>query len=216
MQTSESITTLMPALLAAQKQIRTAIKSAENPYFGSHYADLTTVLDAIKGPLNNHGIVFMQGIDCWPNDEHGEGGPYVETRLVHAESGEWVRSQTPIICAKENDPQAFGSGSTYAKRYAAQAIVALPTEDDDAEKAQGHQEEPRIAKKPNIDLKLLRSEKGIEYLRQFATSADAIRALDTTKNLTPTARKAIEVIFAGFQAEGNETNDSPSDETTQS
>lgn len=215
MQTSESIKAIMPALLKAQKEIKAAIKLAENPYFGSHYADLTTVLDAIKGPLNDNGIVLLQGLDYWSGSD--QVAPYVETRLVHAESGEWVLTRTPIVCAKAGDPQAFGSGSTYGKRYALQALIALPTEDDDAEKAQGRkqEQEPKMARKPNINLKLLRSDKGLEYLRQAPDAQTAIAKLSETKNISAAAKKAIEAIFADFQADPDEANDNPSDETAQ-
>jgi hypothetical protein len=36
-----------------------------------------------------------------------------------------------------HDPQKLGSAITYAKRYALQALFALPSEDDDGNKASG-------------------------------------------------------------------------------
>jgi hypothetical protein len=126
---SDQISNLSAALLKAQKAIGHALKSAENPYFKSRYADLTIVIDSVKEPLNNNGITFIQAVD-----ENGEGRPVIDTILLH-ESGQYLSTRTPVFCNKPNDPQAFGSGVTYSKRYALQAILGLPTEDDDAEAA---------------------------------------------------------------------------------
>ena len=122
---SENITNLAAALLKAQKDMGTALKDATNPYFKSSYADLKAVIEAIKEPLNNNGVSFLQAVNG-----AGEGNPVVETMLLH-ESGQFLCTRTPVFCAKPNDPQAFGSGVTYSKRYALQAFLGLPTEDDD-------------------------------------------------------------------------------------
>jgi len=126
---SEQISNLAAALLKAQRAIGHALKSADNPYYKSRYADLTVVIDSVKEPLNNNGITFIQAVD-----ENGEGSPVVDTILLH-ESGQYLSTRTPVFCKKPDDPQAFGSGVTYSKRYALQAILGLPTEDDDAEGA---------------------------------------------------------------------------------
>jgi hypothetical protein len=125
---SDSIQTLMPALLKAQTLIGGAKKGASNPYFKSKYADFGSVLEACKDILNDNGITILQ--------PHGisEFGPYVETLLVHS-SGEWVSSRTLVTVAKQNDPQALGSAITYARRYGLQSMLSMPAEDDDGESA---------------------------------------------------------------------------------
>lgn len=122
---SETITKLAVSLIKAQKAIMPATKDATNPHYRSKYADLTAIIDAVKGPLNDNGIAFLQVVNATPA---------VETILLH-ESGEWMSSVTPVYCGKPNDPQALGSGITYAKRYGLQAMLGLPTEDDDGEAA---------------------------------------------------------------------------------
>lgn len=140
-QKSETIKELAEALLKAQKEISKAYKTATNPFFKSSYADLTSVISAVKEPLNENGITFLQAIDAT------EGGqPVIETILLH-ESGQYLSSRTPVFCSKPNDPQAFGSGVTYSKRYALQAMMGLPTTDDDGEKAMARNKKP--APKPN-------------------------------------------------------------------
>ena len=128
MQTSESLIKIAPALLAAQKAITVAHKSAANPYFKSKYADLEAVIGAVKGPLNDNDVVFLQAVQ---SDERGAS---VGTILLHI-SGEFILSETPVRSKDDNDPQKMGSGITYAKRYALQAICGLPTEDDDGNAA---------------------------------------------------------------------------------
>lgn len=127
---SENITLLAVALLKAQKEMGAALKDAKNPFFKSSYADLKAVIEAIKDPLNNNGITYLQAVDSF------ESVPSIETILLH-ESGQFISSRTPVFCAKPNDPQAFGSGITYSKRYALQAFMGLPTADDDGEAAMG-------------------------------------------------------------------------------
>jgi hypothetical protein len=126
--TSESIKQIAPALLAAQSKMGAAIKGSKNPFFRSNYADLGAVLEACKELLNENGITILQPTG---RNEHGT---YVETTLLH-NSGEFISSVTPVIFAKEGDPQAQGSAITYARRYGLQSLVSLPAEDDDGEKA---------------------------------------------------------------------------------
>lgn len=130
MQTSTTITKLAASLIKAQIAMSAAKKDAANPFFKSKYADLPAVIEAIKDPLNNNGIAFLQVVTVV------DGTTVIETVLLH-ESGEFISGTTPVIVAKANDPQAMGSAITYAKRYGLQAIAGLPTEDDDGNKAAG-------------------------------------------------------------------------------
>ena len=132
---SENITLISIALLKAQKDMGAALKDAKNPFFKSSYADLKAVIEAIKEPLNNNGISFLQAA----RGDHEF--PRLETVLLH-ESGQYLSSVTPIFCSKPKDPQAFGSGITYSKRYALQAMLGLPTKDDDGEAAMGRNSKP--------------------------------------------------------------------------
>ena len=124
MKTSDSIAKLAPALLAAQKAITFAAKDTANPFFKTKYADLPCVIDAIKGPLNDAGIVFTQSAS--PSDP---GFLAMTTRLIH-ESGEWIEDTATLPLPKA-DPQGYGSASTYARRYALAAITGLYQDDDD-------------------------------------------------------------------------------------
>lgn len=122
--TSEKIDMISKALVAAQKEIGTVLKNAENPYFESKYANLQAVIGAVKEPLNNQGLAFLQLVQT-----DGEIDS-VETVFMH-ESGQFISSSARVYCNKPNNPQAFGTGISYAKRYALQAALGLPTEDND-------------------------------------------------------------------------------------
>jgi hypothetical protein len=128
MNTSTTITKISAALCKAQSEMGNAVKGATNPFFKSHYADLNSIREASLPVLNKHGITVIQPTTVI------EGVNYVETVLLH-ESGEFISSLTQIISAKPNDPQAHGSGLSYARRYALQSICNIGAEDDDAEKA---------------------------------------------------------------------------------
>lgn len=116
------------ALNKAQASMGAAKKGAKNPFFKSTYADLNSVIEAVKEPLNDNGITILQ--------RHAltEHGPVVRTTLLHV-SGQAIESDTPIITAKEKDPQALGSAISYARRYGLQSLLSLPADDDDGESA---------------------------------------------------------------------------------
>lgn len=129
MKTSESVAKIAPALLAAQKAITFAAKDAVNPHYKSKYADLPTVIDAVKPALNEAGIVFIQSAS--PSEP---GYLAMTTRLMH-QSGEWIEDTATLPLPKA-DPQGYGSASTYARRYGLAAICGLYQDDDDGNAAQ--------------------------------------------------------------------------------
>ncbi len=127
MDKSEHINELATALNKAQDQMSGALKDAKNPFFKSNYADLGSVVRAIKEPFSANGLSYSQ----FPLFEDGKVG--VETILMHT-SGQWLSSVLLLPMTKQ-DPQAAGSAITYARRYALQAIAGVPAEDDDGNAA---------------------------------------------------------------------------------
>lgn len=127
MKQSEQIDKLAQALCKAQSAMGGAVKDSANPFFKSKYADLGSVVKAVKEPFADNGLSYVQ----FPvATERGVG---VTTRLMHT-SGQWLESEYVLPIVKP-DPQAAGSAITYARRYALQAIAGIPTADDDAEAA---------------------------------------------------------------------------------
>lgn len=129
MKTSESIKNLTKALVAAQSQMGHAAKGAKNPFYKSSYADLPTVMEVVKGPLNDNGLLVLQP------SANRDGKNFIDTVIFHGDSGEFISSETEVICVKQNDPQSFGAAQTYARRFGLQAMLFIPAEDDDGNTA---------------------------------------------------------------------------------
>lgn len=139
MEKSESITNIGLALFKFQGEAKKIIKTANNPFFNSKYADLPSILDEITEPLQKCGLVLSQ----WPD---GEG---LTTMLLHPESGEYFQANGTMKPTK-NDPQAMGSAITYQRRYAICAILGLNVDsDDDGNAASGNADsKDNTSKKP--------------------------------------------------------------------
>jgi hypothetical protein len=151
------------ALAKAQTNMGKALKQANNPHFRSKYADLGNVMDACLPALNEAGIALIQPTG---EDEHGR---YVETILIHGESGESLTCRVPLIVSK-NDMQGYGSAVTYARRYGLMAMAGIAPEDDDghaASKAPPKQEQ-RQQKPQETDAE------AIERAKEYLSEADSL------------------------------------------
>lgn len=129
MQQSDSINEIAAALSKAQAEIEGAKKDAKNPFFKSSYADLSSVIAAIKEPLAKHGLSVVQltGIGV-------SGHATLYTQISHT-SGQWMRGEIPLNAKDPLDPQKMGSVITYFRRYALQAALCVSAEDDDGDSA---------------------------------------------------------------------------------
>lgn len=135
--------TLASAMAAAFGEIEAATKSAANPHFKSKYADLTSVIEAIKPALVKHGLFFTQRPQPTPD------GVTIETHLHHA-GGENMSLGTLFVPANKNDAPAFGSALTYARRYALVTAFGVPTEDDDGNTAAKGQSQQGAVSPPAV------------------------------------------------------------------
>jgi hypothetical protein len=114
------------ALCKAQAEMHNAVKSSNNPYFKSKYADLATVWEVAKGPLHSNGICLTQVLD----------GTDLVTILGHT-SGQYLESRINLRPVKD-DPQSMGACITYMRRFSLAAICGIATEDDDGNTASGN------------------------------------------------------------------------------
>lgn len=142
MKQSESITDLATALCLAQAEMGGAVKDSNNPFFKSSYADLTSVIKVIKEPFARHSLSFVQ----LPVTSAGGNGIGVTTMLMHS-SGQWIQSEYLLPMDKVT-PQGAGSAITYARRYALQSLVGIPSVDDDSEMAMYRNEPAPVAAPP--------------------------------------------------------------------
>lgn len=112
------------AFVKAQKGFAPALKTSSNPHFRSKYAALDACIEAVIDSLNNNGIALVQQThEC-------ESGVTVETLFLH-ESGETLSGGKLHVPATKQDPQAYGSAITYARRYGLMAACGIAPEDDD-------------------------------------------------------------------------------------
>lgn len=129
---SPTLGKLAAALAKAQGAMHNAEKTANNPGFNRKYATLAAVWDACREPLAANGLAVVQRVGG------GDGRVILTTDLIHAESGEFMRSRWVVpadVEARRNAVQALGSATTYARRYALAALVGVAVEDDDGEGA---------------------------------------------------------------------------------
>jgi len=129
MQKSEGIKELAGALAKAQGEIKGALKDQSNPFFKSKYADLASVVEAIRAPFAKNGLSYIQTLDPTEKDE-----VRVETMILHS-SGEWICCGILGVPVTKADAQGYGSALTYARRYSLSAAAGVAPEDDDGNAA---------------------------------------------------------------------------------
>lgn len=137
---SETIGALAAALSKAQGEIENAAKDRKNDFFKASYATLASVIEAVKTPLAKNGLSYCQIVEG--------AGETLSTILMHS-SGEWIKSVSPIKTSK-NDAQGYGSGLTYARRYALSAICGVTQDDDDGNEATGKPKQATEANRPDF------------------------------------------------------------------
>lgn len=120
------------AYVKAWAEIQAVAYDRANDHFKAKYATYDAIIGAVRPILADHGLAITQTPSNAYDDE-GKPDPraIITTTLVHI-SGETMDLGTIAVPAKKtNDPQAFGSAMTYAKRYALCAALCIPTGDDD-------------------------------------------------------------------------------------
>jgi len=137
MNKSDSIAALAAALAKAQGAMKGAVKDSANPFFKSKYADLASVVEAIRGAFSANGLSYIQTVQ--PSDLEEVR---VETMILHS-SGEWISCGVLALPVSKKDAQGYGSALTYARRYSLAAAVGVAPEDDDGNAA--------VAAKPTAD-----------------------------------------------------------------
>lgn len=148
---------LNAALAAALPSILGAVKDARNPHLNTSYADLASVMHALKDPLAAQGLAISQEVGSGEFfqmlvETADRAGGKVEshlwasnvvcvTRLLHSSGQERVSvlRGTAVQAKGLTLIQAVGSLLTHLRRYGASAIVGLPQVDDDG----GRSEEPK-------------------------------------------------------------------------
>lgn len=105
------------------------------------YANLADILNTVRGPLTERGLLLSQTIVR--NGEWTE----VVSELVHCSTGEKVTSSIPL--AIDPDPKTLGSRITYYRRYQILILLGLcPDAEDDDGGTASDASRPRWGDKP--------------------------------------------------------------------
>lgn len=118
------LNSLQQALLRASQHFGKIVRSATNPYHGSKYADLNTIIGGIRKALADEGVLLTQGIEV------RDGRHVIITAVWLGTTSMTSEMMLPDI----QDCQKLGSAVTYFRRYTLVSLLALQTEaDDDAQ-----------------------------------------------------------------------------------
>lgn len=128
---SKDTTELYRALLEFHKTFTSVVKSSENPFHGSKYSDLSTILDTVKPLLNEQGLLLMQ----FPINGVTEHSVCIKTRLVHVESGEFIETDSISLRPPKIEAQGYGSVETYMRRYSLNSLLMISFSEDDTDGA---------------------------------------------------------------------------------
>lgn len=128
---SESIKSILPAMIKVQSEMPQLSKDADNPHAKSKYVTLDNILGELNPLLNENDIFLTQT----PVEETTENGSRigVETKFWHT-SGEYIKYPAVLYSFEKggrmNLTQSVGSIVSYARRYALTSIMALSTAED--------------------------------------------------------------------------------------
>ena len=172
------------ALAKAQTEFTKAFKDAKNPHFRSTYATLQSVMAAVMPALNANGIALIQ------TEGRGDHGPFVDTILLHGESGEDLTTRSPIIQGKV-DSQGYLAGLTYARRGGVMTLCGIaPADDDDGETGR---KSPPVEKPATLT-----ADQQAELLR-LASLADILPSAVAEKGLAPSIPQIHQSRFHGLE-----------------
>jgi hypothetical protein len=137
MRCSPTIAALTVALAKAQGQFpaigkdKTArIATKTGAAYSYTYADLATILAAVRKPLADNALALLQPV-------HVNGRSVSVTTIVAHGSGQWVADELTMPIGDPSDARSVASAITYSRRYALLSLLALAPaeEDDDADAA---------------------------------------------------------------------------------
>lgn len=122
MVTSETTAAIYPALAEFRKTRPAVVKSKQGAR--GKYAPLDVVMEAIDQPLADAGLFVSHPMSVI------DGKTFLETRLIHLASGEWISSMAPLLM-EQNTNQGVGSAISYMRRYSLLALLGIAPDDDD-------------------------------------------------------------------------------------
>lgn len=132
--TSETLTSITPALINARKAIGPLLKdaTAKGSNFSYNYATLDQLIELVTQPLLDNDIILLQSVAA-DGAENGEPFVAVSTRLQHA-SGEYLETLRMFTKVEDRKGlslmQSAGMNVTYSRRYQLMSLLGLAAEED--------------------------------------------------------------------------------------
>lgn len=128
---SESIKSILPAMIKAQSKMPQLSKDANNPHAKSKYLTLDNILGSLLPILNEQDILLSQ-IPV-QKQEGNNRAIAVDTKFLH-KSGEYFYYPGVFFDFEKggrmNNTQSTGSIITYARRYELTSILGISTNED--------------------------------------------------------------------------------------
>jgi hypothetical protein len=163
-ETKQNQVEIFKALAKAQSKIVGAVKDSDNPFFKSKYADLASVMDAIKAAFTENGLAYYQRVYTAQSAvatvkktdqetiEKNEQVNFIETVIVHSSGGFITSGAMQVLCGNSQDPQKVAAAVTYYRRMQLSALAGVSQVDDDGNTvSQGitHQQSQPMASNSN-------------------------------------------------------------------
>ena len=124
------------AFARAQAEIGVLTKNAKNTFFKTPagkpagYVDLAAIAANVPPVLARHGLAYVQRLQREDN-----GTFSIVSYIQHEDGSSLPESVYPVLTKDASDPQKFGAGVTYARRYSIMLYLGLAAEDDDGNTA---------------------------------------------------------------------------------
>ena len=113
-------------------------KTGFNPHFKANFANIETILPIVKDVLDKNGLMLVQR----PNND--KSCAVISGELIHIKSCQSLDLGTVSVPIIKNDPQAYGSAMTYARRYLIVTTFLIETGDDDGQSASKPEDKDNI------------------------------------------------------------------------
>ena len=135
---SEDVRALCAAMIAAKALFKKTGLSGENTHQKYKYAKLADIYNAIEDALGKNNV------NIWHFAYVKDGVEYIESRLIHAPTGQWV-ADTRLLHSEKPGNQGKAAANTTMRKCAVLSLCGIAPEDDDSV-----EEELYLANQPYI------------------------------------------------------------------
>lgn len=160
---SSEINELVKSLVAAKKEFKPLRADVKGNY--GEYASSDAIKEATETALSNNGLVFIQ------HRSVDNGVIVLVSKIVHM-SGQWMAAYFPLVITENvrSIDQAYGSATTYQRRYEAYGMLGLGKGDGMDPDSEPEDQPQRTLSRPGVA-----SEAQVKFLSKLLMGKDDIR-----------------------------------------